>query len=116
MELVSPRTLADEIRAGTQLAGPFEEWVAQAAAALDHAHERRVVHRDVKPANLLIGDGGRRACLADFGIARMVRESGLTRTGLAIGSCAYMAPEQCLGEVHELDGRADVYAFAVTLF
>lgn len=94
------------------------EIVSAIADALDYAHESYLLHRDVKPANILIThprSGNRRILLADFGIARAVNEtSGLTATNVAVGSVAYAAPEQLMGEA--LDGRADQYALACTAF
>jgi serine/threonine-protein kinase len=94
------------------------EIVFAIADALDYAHERYLLHRDVKPANILITDprmGDRRILLADFGIARAANEtSGLTATNVTVGSVAYAAPEQLMGKV--LDGRADQYALACTAF
>jgi serine/threonine-protein kinase len=92
--------------------------VAAIADALDYAHERFLLHRDVKPANILLSDprhGERRIVLADFGIARGVDDSnGLTATNMTVGSVAYAAPEQLTGKA--LDGRADQYALAATAF
>lgn len=92
--------------------------VTAVADALDYAHERGLLHRDVKPSNILlsVSDTGRqRIMLADFGIARMVDDSeGLTATDMTVGTVAYAAPEQLLGEV--IDGRADQYALAATAF
>ena len=92
--------------------------VSAIADALDYAHERFLLHRDVKPANILLGDprhGERRIMLADFGIARGVYDSsGLTATNMTVGSVAYAAPEQLTGKA--LDGRADQYALAATAF
>jgi serine/threonine-protein kinase len=94
------------------------EVVSAIADALDYAHERHLLHRDVKPANILLTDprlGDRRILLADFGIARAANEtSGLTATNVTVGSVAYAAPEQLMGKV--LDGRADQYALACTAF
>lgn len=92
--------------------------VAAIADALDYAHERFLLHRDVKPANILLSDprhGERRTVLADFGIARGVDDSnGLTTTNMTVGSVAYAAPEQLTGKA--LDGHADQYALAATAF
>ncbi len=82
-------------------------------SALAHAHARGVVHRDVKPANILIGPGGR-AQLSDFGVARLSGESGLTMTGSVVGTMAYMAPEQAVGEV--VGPEADVYSACLVLY
>jgi serine/threonine protein kinase len=92
--------------------------VAQVADALDEAHGHGLVHRDVKPANVLLAEHGRveRAFLTDFGISkeRSTNDTVLTRTGIAIGSVDYMAPEQA--EVAPVDARTDVYALGCVLF
>jgi serine/threonine-protein kinase len=92
--------------------------VVAVADALDYAHQRQLLHRDVKPANILLAEldsGGWRALLADFGIARRVDDSsGLTQTGMAVGTVAYAAPEQLMGLT--LDGRTDQYSLAATAF
>ena len=90
------------------------EVVRQVALALEHAHERGVLHRDVKPANILrMRDG--RVKVADFGIGKLLTAGGeLTRTGQMIGSPAYMSPEQIRGE--KLDGRSDFFSLGVVFY
>ncbi|RKQ86560.1 serine/threonine-protein kinase [Solirubrobacter pauli] len=87
--------------------------VAQIAAALDAAHARGLVHRDVKPANVLVGPGDH-VYLTDFGLSREATQTRLTRTGLFVGSTDYAAPEQVRGEA--TDARTDVYALGCVLF
>jgi len=89
--------------------------LAEVAEALAYAHARGVVHRDIKPDNILLDKDDGRAMVTDFGIARAVQEgadSRLTATGVAIGTPAYMSPEQAAGD-REIDGRSDLYALGV---
>lgn len=86
---------------------------AQVAHALAHAHERGIVHRDVKPANILVDDATDQVKLADFGLARLA-DMQRSRTGVLAGTPAYMSPEQ-LTEAAQ-DGRADLYSLGVVLF
>jgi serine/threonine protein kinase len=96
-----------EIEYATSIAG-------QLAEALDHAHRNGLVHRDVKPNNILMTREGR-PLLTDFGIAKALHESqGLTRTGHSIGTPEYMAPEQIQGQ--KVDGRTDIYALGIVLY
>lgn len=109
--------LEDEYPKG--MSGPeVVEIITAVAEALDYAHEHKLLHRDVKPANILIAQPSspdRRILLADFGIAGLVGEStGLTATNMTVGTVAYAAPEQLMGE--DLDGRADQYALASSAF
>lgn len=96
------------------------EIVKAVASALDYAHGRGLLHRDVKPANILISDrdhGERRILLGDFGVARDLADSagnGLTATNMTVGTAAYAAPEQLMGL--DLDGRADQYSLAATAY
>jgi serine/threonine protein kinase len=90
-----------------------ERVLREVADALAYAHSRGVVHRDVKPDNILIERDTGRALVSDFGIARASEgETRLTLTGVAVGTPAYMSPEQALGE-REVDGRSDVYSLGV---
>jgi hypothetical protein len=114
MELVEAPTLADLVRDQGPL--PVErvaEIGAQVAAALEAAHAAGIVHRDVKPGNVMVGERGT-AKLADFGIASLQGDPQLTSTGLVIGSPAYMAPEQARGE--ESGPPADFWALGATMF
>jgi DNA-binding NarL/FixJ family response regulator len=91
--------------------------ISQVAGALDAAHERGLVHRDVKPANVLLAkrDGAERAYLTDFGVTKeRTASAGLTKTGFAVGTADYMAPEQARGG--DVDGRADIYALGCVLY
>ncbi len=92
--------------------------ITAVAGALDYAHDRGLLHRDVKPANILVanpGSGSERIMLADFGIARRIGDTtNLTGTNMTVGTVAYAAPEQLMGE--GIDGRADQYALAATAF
>src|SRR4051812_3138985 len=110
--------LLTDYRGGGLPPGDVLRVVSAVADALDYAHERQLLHRDVKPSNILLStaeSGRQRILLADFGIARWVDDSGgLTATDMTVGTVAYAAPEQLLGDA--LDGRADQYALAPTAF
>lgn len=84
------------------------------ASALGYAHQRGVVHRDVKAENILLDASGRRAMVTDFGIARLAQSAPLTQTGTVLGTVFYMSPEQVVGD--EVDGRTDLYALGVLAF
>ncbi len=117
-ELVRGRTLAQLLRDGDLSDHDVVRIGITLCGALEHAHARGVIHRDVKPSNVICPDepeeGGGVAKLTDFGIARMLDGDVLTHTGDIMGTIAYMAPEQARGE--RLDGAADVYALGVVLF
>lgn len=114
MELISAHTLRTECRAGAVPPARVAGVGAQVAAALAHVHAAGIVHRDVKPGNILVRDDGR-VWLTDFGIARLVGETAHhTRTGTTVGSPAYLSPEQVRGE-RDLTGAVDVYALGLGL-
>lgn len=87
--------------------------VAQVARALQHAHERNIVHRDVKPSNIMIADDGR-VLVIDFGLAQIDGAEPVTRSGMQPGSPTYMSPEQVRGEA--VDHRTDIWSLGVTLY
>lgn len=87
--------------------------MSQVAAALDHAHEQQVVHRDVKPANIMI-DGRGLVKVMDFGIAKMTADISVTPRGFIVGTPGYMAPEQINGQM--ITGRSDQYALGVMAY
>ena len=114
MEYMSGGTLEGRIRSdGAQAPGQAIVWLEQAARALDHAHAEGVVHRDVKPANLLL-DRERNVHVADFGIASATGMDSLTMTGTVMGTAGYLAPEQAQGE--RATPASDRYALAVVAY
>jgi tRNA A-37 threonylcarbamoyl transferase component Bud32 len=127
MELVNGRSLSEALEAEEMPPGRAFGIVRQVLEALAHAHAQGVIHRDLKPDNIMLVDAGDSdeerdiVKLLDFGIAKLIgearaggREDTLTQAGVAFGTPDYMAPEQALGE--EVDGRADLYAAGVILF
>ncbi|MBK5188702.1 MAG: serine/threonine protein kinase, partial [Gemmatimonadaceae bacterium] len=119
MALVEGPTLAKKMYEDGQL--PVDEVrrvLREVADALAYAHGRGVIHRDIKPDNILLDKESGRAMVTDFGIARAIQEgadSRLTATGVAIGTPAYMSPEQAAGD-REIDGRTDLYALGVVAY
>jgi serine/threonine protein kinase/tetratricopeptide (TPR) repeat protein len=107
----------------TELSGPkgqnfyrtVARLIAEAAEALEHAHSLGIVHRDVKPGNLIVDTGGK-VWVADFGLARFGPDAGLTMSGDLLGTLRYMAPEQALARHGLVDHRADVYGLGATLY
>lgn len=113
MELLAGGTLAERMAADRPGRADVMRWLREAASALDFAHEKGVVHRDVKPRNLLFDDRDR-LVVADFGIARAAFEDSLTATNELLGTAAYISPEQALGE--PATPASDRYALAVVAF
>src|SRR5579859_1894530 len=113
-ELVTGGSLAAQVRRGPLSAAEANRIFQQLASALDYAHQQGVIHRDLKPHNVLIDSNGN-VLLSDFGLARLVKApTGLTPSGAIVGTPAYMAPEQWTGDV--ADARTDIYALGVILF
>jgi serine/threonine-protein kinase len=116
MPYVRGESLRDRLQREGQL--PLDaaiELTRQVALALDYAHREGVIHRDLKPENILLADG--QALVADFGVAKALNAAGegqLTETGLALGTPAYMSPEQAMGGA--VDARSDIYAMACVLY
>ncbi len=116
------RTLADELaelrKEGQPPKGHFRraaEWCARVAEGLQHAHERGIVHRDVKPSNILLDEHGQ-PCLSDFGLAKVEDGLELSRTGDFAGSPFYMSPEQADSRRGPIGHATDIYSLGVTLF
>jgi len=112
MQLVSGRTLADRLREHPLPAADTTQLGVELADALAYVHARGVIHRDVKPANVLL-DEHNRPHLSDFGIATMIDSTQITHTGLMIGTAAYLGPEQVRG--HPVGPAADIYALGLVL-
>jgi len=114
MEYLVGGSLADRLNAqGAQPPGRALDWLEQAAAALDAGHAQGVVHRDVKPANLLLDDEGR-IRVADFGVASAAGLDSYTAAGTVLGTAGYLSPEQARGE--RAGPESDSYALAVVAF
>jgi eukaryotic-like serine/threonine-protein kinase len=114
MEHFAGGSLADRLRTGAPIPRPLAlRWLREAAIALDCAHEHDVVHRDVKPANLLL-DGRGRLAVGDFGIATVASEASVTLTGQVLGTAAYISPEQARG--NPATAASDRYALAVVAY
>jgi serine/threonine protein kinase len=114
MELMRGGSVADVLRKDARIEHPRAlRWLREAASGLDAAHAAGIVHRDVKPANLLLDERDRLG-IGDFGIARLAWEEQVTQTGQVLGTAAYLAPEQAMGE--PAVAASDRYALAVVAF
>jgi serine/threonine-protein kinase len=113
LEYLSGESMGDVLERERVFSEPYAlELTREAASAFAAAHQRGVVHRDVKPDNLFLTVDGRLK-VVDFGMAKL-KETSVTATGMTVGTVPYMAPEQCLAD--PVDGRTDVYGLGVTLF
>ena len=116
MEHVEGGSLADRLRSGILPAREIAQFLIPVARALDFAHNHKVVHRDMKPANILIDSQGVPK-VTDFGIAkRLTAESALTLSGAVIGTPVYMAPEQARGTSRDVGAAADIYSIGAILY
>ncbi|MCP3978122.1 MAG: protein kinase [bacterium] len=116
MPVVAGSSLKDLIHDDRPRLGDVLEVAIQVAEALEYSHARGIVHRDIKPENVMVQRGGDplRVRVMDFGLARHTKVSGLTKTGMVIGTLRYVSPEQLMGK--STDGRSDIYSLGVTLY
>jgi serine/threonine protein kinase len=113
MEYIGGKSLKDKIKSGLLARDDAVNIISQVASGVQEAHEKDIVHRDIKPANIMLTEKGQ-AKIVDFGIAKLVRQVRLTRTGTTIGTVAYMSPEQAKGD--EVDHRSDIWSMGVVLY
>ncbi|MBX3471320.1 MAG: protein kinase [Planctomycetes bacterium] len=119
MDMVRGRSVGELLTLGEVTVRRAVHVMRKTAEAVAYAHEQGVIHRDLKPANILVDDRSGEPRVTDFGLATLSEpdeDDKLTRTGAAVGTPAYMAPEQVRGRVDEIDRRTDVYALGATLY
>lgn len=114
MELVRGRTLSEYVHPEGLPWATIRPWIAQILAGLSYAHGCGIVHRDLKPSNIMLVDD--QVKILDFGLARQAKLTALTLTGQAMGTPAYMAPEQVASASTDIDPRSDIYSLGVILF
>jgi serine/threonine protein kinase len=110
-----PTSLSDTSSSSREWFDTVARLLTDVADALHYAHGRGVIHRDVKPANLMLSNDGR-LCLADFGLARVAQEPGMTVSGSFLGTPAYMSPEQIAAGRVQVDHRSDIYSLGAVLY
>jgi eukaryotic-like serine/threonine-protein kinase len=114
MQFVPGKTLEGVLRGGQALPVPVvRAWLYQIGSALGYAHRRGVIHRDIKPGNILLNADGE-AIVTDFGIAKVAESPSHTQTGTVVGTPVYMSPEQCFAR--ELTGASDQYSLGVVAY
>jgi tRNA A-37 threonylcarbamoyl transferase component Bud32/outer membrane protein assembly factor BamB len=120
MQFIEGRSLAAVLEQSQKDATPLNlaeaaRWALQAAEALAHAHQRNVIHRDVKPSNLILDPAGQ-VWLTDFGLAKRIDDANLSMTGGLLGTPRYMSPEQASAAKRPVDQRTDIYSLGATLY
>ncbi len=120
MQFIEGRSLAAVLEESQKEAAPLDlaeaaRWALQAAEALAYAHQRGVIHRDVKPSNLILDPAGQ-VWLTDFGLAKRMDDAALSMTGALLGTPRYMSPEQASAAKQPVDQRTDIYSLGATLY
>ena len=116
MEFIRGRSLTQCVAQGVLLSKPAAHYLVQIARAMHYAHQQGILHRDLKPGNILI-DAQDEVHITDFGLAKRLNgDAGLTRTGMILGTPSYMAPEQASGKIHELGPACDIYGMGEILY
>ncbi|NBC66132.1 MAG: protein kinase [Bacteroidetes bacterium] len=113
MEYIDGQTLRENLESGKITFDSALEYAVQIAEALSKAHDKGIIHRDIKPGNIMI-DANNQVKVMDFGLAKMTNSAPITQTGATVGTMAYMAPEQIEGK--QIDPRADLFSFGVVLY